>query len=382
MTIKGDLLIRGGTIVDPARNFLDKADILIRGDRVVDIPVDEKIQAEKVIEATNCLVLPGLIDYHTHLFHSGTQIGIYPDSALLPQGVTTAVDQGSAGVTNFDSFFKTVVNNSQMRIFAHLHASPAGLSTLTRSLEPIDPNLFDAECARSLFKKYDKELLGLKIRQSKEIVGEWGLAPLKATVQMANTLGCRVVVHTTNPPGEVEELVSLLRSGDVFTHVYQGKGSNIINERGKIRQAVREARTKGVLFDTADGRGHYAFSVAKAAIADGFEPDIISTDIVRGSLYERTVFGLPLIMSKYLNLGISLEKVVKACTSAPARVIGMEGKIGTLAPGAYGDIAVFQLKEIPLHIQDVFGEVLTCDQVFIPQMTVLNGRVVYRSLEF
>lgn len=383
MTIRGDLLIRGGNVIDPARDFSGKADILIQGNRIIDVPKGETAEAEKVIDATGYLVLPGLIDYHTHVFYSGTAIGVCPDSALLPQGVTTAVDQGSAGVTNFDSFIKTVVNHSQVRIFAHLHASPAGLATLTRCLEPVDPKIFDLESMRSLFEKYDRQLLGLKIRQSREIVGEWGLAPLEATVQMADKLGSniRVVVHTTNPPGAVEDLVSLLRSGDVFTHVYQGKGNNILSG-GKVCQAIQDARSRGVLFDTADGRGHYGFSVAKAALADGFEPDIISTDLVRGSLFERSVFGLPLVMSKYLSLGISLQNVIKACTSTPANLIGMGGKIGTLASNAYADIAVFQLKEMPLPLQDVFGEVITCSQVFIPRMTVVNGRVVYRSLEF
>ncbi|MBU2703966.1 putative amidohydrolase [Sporomusaceae bacterium BoRhaA] len=385
MTIRGDLLIHGGNVIDPGRDFSGKADVLIQGNRIVDVPQGETVEAEKVIDATGYLVLPGLIDYHTHVFYSGTAIGVHPDSALLPQGVTTAIDQGSAGVTNFDSFIKTVVNHSQVRIFAHLHASPAGLATLTRCLEPVDPKMFDLESMRSLFEKYDRQLVGLKIRQSREIVGEWGLAPLEATVQMADKLGSkvRVVVHTTNPPGAVEDLVSLLRSGDVFTHVYQGKGNNILTNDGKkVCKAIQDARSRGVLFDTADGRGHYAFSVARAALANGFEPDIISTDLVRGSLFERSVFGLPLIMSKYLSLGISLQNVIKACTSTPASLIGMNGKIGTLASNAYADIAVFQLKEMPLLLQDVFGEVITCSQVFVPRMTVVNGRVVYRSLEF
>lgn len=382
MTVRGDLLIRGGTVVDPARNFFGKADVLLRGDEIIDISAGGKIEAEKTIDAANCLVVPGLIDYHTHVFHSGTQIGIQADSGLLPQGVTTAVDQGSSGITNFESFVKTVINNSQVRIFSYLHASPAGLATLTRCLEPIDPKLFDLESSRKLLKKYEGQLLGLKIRQSSEIVGEWGLEPLKAAIEMAAALGCNVVVHTTNPPGDVEELVSLLRAGDVFTHVYQGKGSNIIDEAGKVQKAIKAARDRGVLFDTADGRGHYAFSIAKAAIADGFEPDIISTDVVMSSLFERSVFGLPLIMSKYLNLGISLENIIKACTATPARLIGMEGKIGTLAPGAYGDVAVFKLKESSIELQDVFGEALKCKQLLVPQMTILKGKIVYRSLEF
>jgi len=382
MTIQGDLLICNGTVVDPARDFLGQADIFIRNNKIVDTSSGERVEAEKVIDAAGCLVLPGLVDYHTHLFYGGTEIGVPADSALLPQGVTTAVDQGSAGVTNFNSFFRSVVNNSQVRVFSYLHASPAGLATLPRFLEPVNPKLFDVDGARSLFEKYDSKLVGLKIRQTKEIVGEWGLAPLAATVKMADAIGCRVVVHTTNPPGDVDDLVALLRPGDVFTHMYQGKGSNIIDGEGKVRQAVRDARDRGILFDTADGRVHHSFSVARAAIAVGFEPDVISTDLVRGNVFDRSVFGLPLVMSKYLGLGISLQNVVKACTATPARLIGMEGKVGTLSPGAYADVAVFRLKELPVMMEDIFGETLALSQVLIPRLTVLDGRVVYRSLEW
>ena len=381
MSIKGELLIRGGTVVDPARGVFGKADVLIHNGIVMDSSGAQQLEAERTIEADGLFVLPGLIDYHTHVFHGGTDIGIFPDSALLPQGVTTAVDQGSAGITNFESFYKSVVAMSQVRVFSHLHVSPAGLATLTRCLEPVDPRLYDSDRIERLLRAYSSQILGLKIRQSKEIVGEWGVEPLAATVGIAEKLGCRVVVHTTNPPREVDEILSLLRPGDVFTHVFQGKGSNIIDEQGKVRPSVRQARSKGVIFDTADGRGHYAFSVAKAALAEGFEPDIISTDLVKGSLFDRSVFGLPLIMSKYISLGMSLDQVVKACTATPARIIGMEGKLGTLAPGAHGDVAIFELSDKQLSVEDVFGERFNYKQLLLPRLTVLNGRVVYRSLE-
>jgi predicted amidohydrolase len=380
MTLKGDLLIRGGTVVDPARNFFGKGDILVHGEKIIDISSGQDVEAVQVIEADNHLVLPGLIDFHTHLYHGGTEIGVYPDSALLPQGVTTAVDQGSAGPANFEGFLKTVVASSQVRIFSTLHSSPAGLATLTKCLEPVNPSCFSVDNAAKLFKKYSKQLLGLKIRQSTEVVGEWGLAPLKATIEMAETIGCRVVVHTTNPPGDIEDLLALLRPGDVFTHVYQGKGSTIIDKKGKVRKAFHEAKDNGVIFDTADGRGHYAFSVIQAALKDGFEPDVISTDLVRGNVFDRAVFGLPLIMSKFLALGLPLEKVVKACTAAPAHILGLDNYIGTLAPGAAADIAVFELRDKPLKMQDVHGDTITCKQIFIPQMTVRNGRVIYRNL--
>jgi predicted amidohydrolase len=381
MTIKGDLLIRAGLIVDPARNYFSTGDVLVRGNSIADLPAGETVQAEKEIDATGCMVFPGLIDFHAHVFHGGTEIGIHPDSALLPQGVTSAVDQGSAGVCNCDSFFHSVANSSQVRIFSHLHVSPVGL-TSTRCPEPVDPKWFDLERTRGLFAKYPGRLLGLKLRQSKNVVGDLGLKPLAAAVQMADAIGCRVVVHTTDPPGEIQDLAAMLRPGDVFTHVYHGTGNTILDGQSKVKRGIQEARQRGVLFDTADGRIHYAFSTARAALADGFEPDLISTDVTRASLFERSVFGLPLIMSKYLTLGIPLQRVVKACTATPAALLGMQGKLGTLAPGAYADIAIFQLRDTSLKQRDSFGEMLNYSQVLVPQVTILNGKAAYRNVEF
>ena len=385
MTAKADLIIRNGTVVDPWQGVNGCRDILIRGGKILAAPDEDEDDAAaeggKVIEARGCLVFPGLIDYHAHLFYGGTEVGVHPDSALLPQGVTTAVDQGSAGFVNWESFFRTVISNSQVRIYSHLHVSPAGLATAGWP-EPVDPRLYNLERVRSLFENYSGWLCGLKIRQSREVVGELGLAPLKAALDMAGELGCRVVVHTTNPPGAAEDLVSLLRPGDVFCHVYQGKGSTIIGAGGKVKSAVRKARDRGVVFDTADGRPHYAFSVIRAAIADGFAPDVISTDVVRSSLYEHTVFGLPFIMSKYLNLGLSLPSVVEACTAAPARLVGMQGRLGTLAPGASADVAIFKLKASDIVLRDHFGDSLVCEQILVPQMTIRGGKIVYRCLEF
>ncbi|MDR3669921.1 MAG: amidohydrolase family protein [Holophaga sp.] len=382
MAMQVDVLIRGGEILDPAQGVSGKGDVAIRDGRVVAVPEGEACTAAQVLNAEGCLVLPGLIDFHAHVFPSGTSIGIHPDSSCLCQGVTTVVDQGSAGVTNFESFMQTTIRPSQTRIFAYLHVSPAGLATLTRSLEPVDPRIYDLAATRRLMEKYPRHLLGLKIRQSSEIVGDLGLAPLAATVGMAEALGCGVVVHTTHPPSGVDELAALLRPGDVYTHVYQGKGHTILDASGKVRPGIRAARARGVLFDTADGRGHYAFQVIRAALADGFGPDVISTDVVHSSLFADTVFGLPFVMTKYLNLGLPLFQVVEACTSTPARLLGMPGVLGTLAPGALADVAIFRRKAMELPMQDVFGEPLVCTEALIPQATVHDGNLVYRSLEF
>ena len=377
----GKLLIFGGIIVDPASNVNASGDVWIDGDKISDVNSEQNSEAVTSIDVTGCYVFPGLIDYHTHLFYGGTAIGVSPDLALLPQGVTTAVDQGSAGVINFERFMDSVVARQTTRIFGYLHVNPTGLASLPHSPEDVDPAHYDLQQSRNLFEQYAGQLLGLKIRSSREIVKELGLQPLRQTIHLAEQLGCRVVVHTTNPPTSVGELADLLRAGDVYTHMYQGKGSSIIADDGKLAASIRQARERGVVFDTADGRAHYALGVAAAALADGFMPDIISTDLTLGNVYDPSVFGLPFIMSKYLALGISLADVVNACTAAPAKLLGMEGKLGTLTPGAYADVSVFRLVKKRAQFTDFTGQTLVCEQLLVPQLTVSHGKVVYRSLE-
>jgi len=378
---RGSLLIRGGTVIDPASDFWGKRDVYICGNTFADPADGEKADAEEIIEADGCLVMPGLIDNHTHCFYGGSELGFIPDPSLLPMGVTAAVDQGSAGIANCDSFMQMVVNHSQVRVFCNLHVSPTGLIT-ERYPENVDPQNYSLERLKELFQQYAGRIVGLKVRQGQEMVGEFGLAPLRAAVNLAGELGCRVTVHTANPPCDVAELLSLLRPGDVFCHCYHGRGSTILDQQGKVRKEVRKARENGVLFDTADARIHHSYPVIQAALADGFFPDIISTDVTRASLFGDMVFGLPAIMTKYLSLGLSLPNVVKACTAAPAELIGMSGKLGTLAPGAFADVAIFQLTNTPFLFKNRLGETFLGDQLLIPKMTILNGKIMFRQIDF
>ena len=318
---------------------------------------------------------------HTHCFYGGTELGIVPDPSLLPLGVTTAVDQGSSGIATCDSFMQTVVNHSQVRVFCNIHVSPTGLIT-ERYSENVDPKNYDLGRLKELFQQYAGRIVGLKVRQGQEMVGDFGLEPLKETVKIAAALGCRVTVHTANPPGDIAELVSILRPGDVFCHCYHGRGSTILDQNGKVRQEIRQARRDGVIFDTADARIHHSFPVIQAALADGFLPDVISTDVTRSSLFGNMVFGLPAVMSKYLSLGIPLENVVRACTATPAGLIGMSGKLGTLAPGAFADIAIFELTDKAFLFKNRLEETFCGNQLMIPKMTILNGKMMFRQIDF
>lgn len=381
--IVGDILIKGGTVVQPTKQFMNRADILIKDGLVAKILTNgEDVKVNKVINADGCLVTPGLIDSHTHLFNGGTEIGVNPDAFLLPQGVTAAVDQGSAGIGNYESFFKDIIAASEMKIFSYINVASSGLTTLPRCLENLNPEKFDIVKLRQMLKKYSKHLLGLKIRTSRDIVGNYGYEPLKKTRELADELQCRMVVHTTDAPGTLDELISYFKAGDIYAHPFQGRHNAIIDSDGHVNPLIRAARAKGVIFDSSDGRDHYRFSVLRQALEEGFYPDTLSTDLVRANVFDKAVFGLPLIMSKYYNLGMSLLEVIKACTSTPAQILGCDTEFGTLLPGSCADIAILKLQDAELIMKDVFGDSMLCKQLFINKLTILNGKIVFAQLDF
>ncbi len=382
--MKASLRITGGTIIDPApeRRINSAGEILVCGNRIVAAEPGEKVDAEATIDATGCLVLPGLIDFHAHLYGGGTESGVHADSALLPMGITTAVDAGSCGSANYEAFLRTVVATSQVRMFSFVNIAPAGLIA-TRFAEELDPKYYDEPRIGELFHRYRGQCLGLKIRLSREIVGDLGAKPLERTLEIAERIKCRVVVHTTNPPIPPGEIARMLRPGDVYCHVYQGTGDTIIGDDGRVCSKLFDARRAGVLFDTANGRKNFSFKVAQAALASGFAPDIISSDVTRKTLFGDFVFSLPLTLMKFMKLGMDFETVLAACTSVPARQLGMQGQLGTLAPGALADIAIFRrAKRHPVSVKDDHGDQLTLDDWLIPQMTVLDGKIVYRQIDF
>jgi predicted amidohydrolase len=185
------------------------------------------------------------------------------------------------------------------------------------------------------------------------------------------------MVHCTNPPVPLGEILGLLRPGDIVSHFLHGRGHGILDEHGQVRREVRQARERGVVFDVAHGRMHVKFPVARAAIAQGFYPDTISSDLTSGGA-AGCVKDLPTTMAKFLNLGVPLPEVVRAVTANPATAIGRAGQLGTLRPGAVADVAVFALETGAFDFEDAHGEHMTGRQRFTPVLTLRAGEVWWR----
>lgn len=377
--MKADLLIRNGRVIDCYANIDERRDLAVKDGVMVD--AGEVSDAVQTVDADGCIVTPGLIDFHAHTFVLSSDLAVYPEALCFPTGVTTIVDCGSSGCSNFESF-DALSRYSRVRQFAFLHVNPSGIPT-TIYPEQHDPRYYDEAHMLELFQKYPGQLLGIKVRESRDVVGELGLEPLKRALAIAEKAGVRVACHVTDGPAPSDELVSLFRAGDIYAHVFHGRGYTILGEDGHVMPAFFEAKKRGVLFDAANGRSHFAFRVARAALADGFLPDIISTDATTHNSWKPgAAFSLPYTLSRYLTLGVTVNQVIACATLHPARALGEERELGSLETGTCADIAVHRLIDKEAVFADPLGDSCVGKQLLRTEMTVRGGEVVYRDIAF
>lgn len=386
--MKLDILIKNGLVADLDSGSYINQNIGIVGNRIVDLHTADS-QAETVIDAAGCIVLPGLIDFHAHVFHGGTAISVNPDVLCLPNGVTSVVDAGSSGWVNYKLFRNSVIHTAQTRIKSYLNVVNVGLSTLgggpTGYLENTNPANYNVEKISQTLNENRDNILGLKLRYSQDIATgrNFSSDPFYAAVALARELKTTLCVHVTDSRLPADELIGHFQADDIYAHCFHGTGNAILKESGEVFPAIKEAKARGVIFDCSNGVAHFDFTVARNAMEQGFNPDIISTDLtLRNSLRTDKVFSLLFIMSKYLNMGMSFFDVVRAVTRTPARLMKMEGQIGTLAPGAFADIAIVKLRKEKIVFEDTKGTQLEGNRYIDNCATISNGQIVYRRQRF
>jgi len=371
------LLLRGGQVMDPGAGLTGALDVRIRDGLITAVASGLAPDGDVVHDVTGRLVLPGLIDLHAHCFAGASDFGPRTDDVARATGVTTWIDGGSAGAGTFEGMREWVLSRSRVRMFAFLNISAIGLAYL--KIGELNHLAYaDVDAAVGAARDHADLVLGIKVRNQLEVVGDAGLEPLRRAVRAADAIGGRVMLHCTNPPVPLAELLALLRPGDVVSHFLHGRGHGILDEKGKVSRDVRAARERGVVFDVAHGRMHVNFPVVRAAFAEGFYPDTISSDLTSGGA-AGCVKDLPTTMGKFLSLGMPLADVVRAVTAAPAKVIGRAGKLGTLTPGAVADVAVYELQEGSFDYEDAHGQHITGRHRFVPTLTLRAGEVWWRG---
>ena len=378
-------LIKNGYLVDKGNSLNEVMDILVEDDKILKIEKNIQEKVDEIINAEDCIIIPGLIDHHAHIYPF-IKKGIPAEAVCFASGVTTVVDAGSCGCYTYEERRK-FLDFTRLTIKSYLNISSYGLSKLPE-LENVDPSNFDEECIKRLFEKYPDELIGLKIRISKNIVGDLGLVPLKETIKLAERLNVPVMVHPTDPPEKLEEIVKILRKNDVLTHMYQNISHPLVDENGNISREILDARARGVIFEASDARAHFSLEVGEKAINKNFIPDIIATDLTAFSMYQRpTSFNLMMQISKYENLGIPFEKIISSCTETPAKDIEVYDYIGALKVGYNADIAIIK----KVYKESEFGDRPYTNEerkikigsfIYNVMLTLKNGEIVYRNMLF
>ena len=378
--------IINGQVYEPGSGKIEKRDVYIwDGKLVKSFPEKVKVEETHIIDAKGCYVTKGLVDYHVHYFEGGADNGVNPDVASFPSGVTTAVDGGTCGVSCFEIFKKTIIDRADVRLYAQLLVGSSG-QLAEHYAEQIEAEQIEEERILKMFEKYPEVLTGLKTRLSANIISDPDKAAksLEKTVEIAEKIGCNVIVHITNPAMGLENMASILRKGDVICHAFQAKGAeSILDMAGKLRKGIWQARERGILFDACNGKNNFNLCVAEMALKQGFFPDIISSDINSVSYYEGVLHSLPKVLSKYLAFGYPLEKILDAAILKPAEMIG-HTELVSMEEGVPADLFIFKVEERPVRFLDYTkGEnKLDGKLMIVPQMTIKDGKIVYSQVYF
>lgn len=342
----------------------------------------DQVQAEPVeyLDAGGRVLTPGLIDAHAHLCPGGTEIGMEPALAMLTNGVAAAADAGSCGLANFQSMAALAVSN-RVLVKSYVNLSPGGIYS-ARFHEELDPSLWDEESLLALWERYPSLVLGLKIRLSADAAGSRGEEILSRALDLARRLNTSLCVHTTNPAIPCGEILRALRPGDIFCHVYQGLGHTIADSREDLDAALL-AQRRGVILDACHGKSNFSLVVAQKAMEAGVFPDVISSDMSVLAAYTPELgYGLPYVMSKFLAMGLSEEHVLRAVTSVPARVLGIQNLYGEIRPGKPAHFALFEERIGSFDFTDIHHHHLHGNRLLVPAAAFLRGRCVFHSPGF
>jgi dihydroorotase len=377
-----DIVIKGGHVIDPKNNLDDILDIAIKDGKIALVAKNiESAEGKKVIQAGEMYVTPGIIDMHVHVFH-GTETSndymngpnaVAPDGFTFRAGVTTVVDAGSSGWRTFPDFKRQTIDMSKTRVLAFLNIVGEGMRG-----GPFEQNIKDMDARKTaeFAKNNPNEIVGIKLAHYNG--HEW--APTDSTVEAGRLSNLPVMIDFggANPPLSIEELfMKHLRAGDIFAHCYASLSSreSVVDSNGKVKPFIFDAVKKGIIFEVGHGGGSFRWSQAIPAIQQGFIANVISSDLHIGSM-NGGMKDMANLMSKFLNMGLSIQDVILRSTWNPAKVINRP-ELGNLSVGTVADVAVFSMRKGNFGFIDVGEDKIQGTKKLEAELTIRAGKIVW-----
>ena len=380
-----DLLLKGGTVIDPAQGKNAKLDVAVTGNvisRVApDIPAEE---ATKVVDVQGKVVAPGLIDVHAHVYQPRRNPN-HPDAAGVWGGVTTIVDAGGGGAQNLEEFCD-VTSQAQTKVYSFL-------SVFRDRNLPDDESLLDIDAIVKTAAENPNVVRGVKCLVQPSTVQLMGIKHVEAATKAAREAGLRVLMHIGDigskdlpqtPPELTSQALNLLSAGDIVTHIFTPLSGGALDPQGRMLPALVEARDRGVTLDPSYGDFNFGWDRAQLVMSQGVFPDTIGTDIdVQPGFGNRThlMRGMLEYSAFFLELGFSMEDVVRMCTAAPAKALGLENEAGSLTEGHEADICVIDVVDGDWWLQDADGVGRSAPKALFPFLTVKSGQICEKGEE-
>lgn len=375
-------LIKNGDVYDGLGNAPQRVDIRVANGVITEIGPNLTAAGEQVVAADGLIVAPGLIDLHTHVFSGMGLYSVDPVDAGLKTGVTSMLDTGTAGSLTYPTFERFVIKQAPEDIFALLNISMVGALQGHPKFPPYmgdlnDGRHADVPSAVECVKRFPDRIVGMKVRLTSGLANydeknEW--AGFHGVFESSTLLNLPCMIHHAASKIETTRVLQTLRQGDVYTHLYNPHPDHVFDPHGAPLDELLAARARGVIFDVGHGVGAFAWRVAEPACQQfGFWPDTISTDIHQYNLHG-PVFDLPTTMSKFLYLGMPLEQIIRATTSAPAAAMRQQDRLGSLLPGRQADIVLLKKERGAFTLTDVEGQSRTSPERLIPVSVCKRGQ--------
>lgn len=369
-----ETIIQGGQVYDAESNRFVRGDVLLEDGRITRIGKLDVQPNASVVDAREAYVAPGFIDSHVHVFshplfrHSRLEA----DRVGVRQGVACVVDAGSSGAVTIDAFPTFVRDTQRTATFAFINIGSPGLPNLGGG-HSSRPELLDLPGVVKAFDRHGDWLLGVKVLASASHTGAYGEQAVRMARKAADLVGKPLMLHIGNAPPVVDDVLDLLRPGDIVTHAYHGKIGGVLTHGGKVLPAFRAAIERGVWVDIAHGRASFSFSTCERALEQGMPVHSISSDLHVGNV-DRYVVSLSRTMSKMLALGLSVADVVRAVTVTPARMLGLDLQgFGTLEVGSPAHVTVFDVLNETHEVEDAEGEKRTLERWIAPRCVLVAG---------